>query len=1553
MTADPNARPVLPEDLAHRLDRLCDLFEGAWRAGRRPCLEDLLEGAAEPLRTALLRELLALELTYRFRVGEIPAVAEYLARFPEQAHLIQEVFDEFTLPIKAAQGSIHRLARNDWYAATPSLEPELRDPADYEGREQLLTTGKRLGGYFLLERIGRGGMGDVYKARQLGAERTVALKIIRPDQLAELGPEKAKQWINRFRSEAQAASQLEHANIVPVYEVGASDDCLFYSMRWIDGPSLAEVLRRGPLPQRVAAAYVEQVARAIDYAHRHGILHRDIKPANILLQRPDHPYPQPSQSIKNERILNDKSGQTRNIPPDISGPSGTPILPWLAIPLITDFGLAKWLGDTQGLTREGDCLGSPPYMSPEQIRDAAKVGPASDVYSLGATLYELITGRPPFQAASAIETLDQVLNQDPVPPRRLNAALDRDLETIILVCLNKNPKDRYASAAELADDLRRYSNREPIRRRPLGPIGRTLRWVQRNPLPATLSAVVILLLFATLIATTVGYMTTALAQHETRQNLRTALLREAVAHRLSNEAGRRWRALEALAQAAAIRPGPDLRDEYLRCLDLPDLRPLGGAVFPDDGDSTTTLLHFGHKPLPLLSGAGLLILDHANGQLAGPIKLAATLSSRSAISPNGRFLATGVAGRTGLLVWDLHEQSEPHRLLNPDGQPLLPHCLAFSDTSERLAVACEAPSQPPTGRCYALVVFDLTQQPPAIASRWQWDGLGLDCLRFHPNGELLAAGTSSTDHKLYAVRLWHVRTGQPARELPLESWGAWRHDLVVPGRLAFSQDGRYLAAARKNVRLWDIVQTRPQLLFQRTLESHPATCIQVAPDGKWLVTLDAGDRLSLWDVFHNTMAVCSQGPIAAPPWTSATDKPLLISRMGTDLKVWEIAQPLGQSYPFISQNLAATRNLDADRVALVFSPDERYLACGLDEPASPYLIDLLRPDDPVRSLRHGGGPHQLVFSSDGRRLWSVTGTGRQYLHHLADGTAENVSELMLAAAGYNAAEQRLGVRQEMISTLTLLNLTTGQVASLIHEEPGSADRLSPPLFSADGRQLLAALHPGGKQPLRIMVWEVATSKPTCERTHDPADETGRLFFENGRPRSLAFPDTLTVRDLLEDRLVPSDPPSGSPPFRNHGVPARFTFAANGRVCAETGMQGEIAVWDLSTPRRSLRCTLTRSSGRPSSRYGQDLKALSPDGSRLAAWDDSVLKVWDTSTGRLLDRLVFESRPELFAFTKDGTEVLIVQLGVQVSRWRVGAGHGEVLCSLEFDDRLRQEADRWWQDQHLQIEDAVGMSADGQRLVFASAPDAKGQTTVYSWQLPSGKLQTWQLALRTDRWPRLGVSPDGATAALLTTASQVVIRNLDTQAELASWPRLATSNAQRGPAPPRLARTLRFSSDGSVVAFLADNCESGTVRVVDLATGRERWTCQPEGPVTCLALSERARWLAVAADKLVSLYDSGQPNASAKKLTVAGVADLAFDRAGGLLALASEQTGHVSLWDTIAGKRLATITTGTEGVLRVAISPSGKKLASLDQKGIVRVWDLDAVHKQLANVGLEW
>jgi serine/threonine protein kinase/predicted Zn-dependent protease len=333
-------------------------------------------------------------------------------------------------------------------------------------------------GYEILGELGRGGMGVVYRARQVGLGRIVALKMI----LA--GGHAGQAAMARFQTEAQAIARLHHPNIVQVYEIGEHDGLPFFSLEFCDAGSLDKKLARNPLPPEQAVELAEVLAQAMYAAHQANVIHRDLKPGNVLLAYPS-PQP-PPRSGEGEKDRRQPLGATSTAAGSTLSASGRGVGGEGlrdAIPKITDFGLAKKLDET-GHTHTGEVLGTPSYMAPEQAEGKRDIGPSADLYALGAILYEMLTGRPPFQAATVFDTITQVVAADPVPPRQLNAQVPRDLETVCLKCLRKEPRQRYADCRELAGDLRRWLDGEPIHARPIGVIERSFKWARRKPFQA-------------------------------------------------------------------------------------------------------------------------------------------------------------------------------------------------------------------------------------------------------------------------------------------------------------------------------------------------------------------------------------------------------------------------------------------------------------------------------------------------------------------------------------------------------------------------------------------------------------------------------------------------------------------------------------------------------------------------------------------------------------------------------------------------------------------------------------------------------------------------------------------------------------------------------------------------------------------------------------------------------------------------------------------------------------------------------------------------------------
>jgi serine/threonine protein kinase len=449
-------------------------FEACWRSGEPPSIDNYLPAPDAPRFLATLEELTVIDLEMRWKTAHEkngpagPHVEEYLARFPQlhRPEILRRLLKQEYL-VRHRHGDQPSPA--EYTERFPHLN-ELADEWTLAGVEAVEGALPQIPGYEILERLGRGGMGVVYKARHRRLNRLVALKMVLAG--AHAGPEQ----LLRFQAEAEAIAQLQHPNIVQIYEINQHDNTPFLALEYLDCGSLDQKLRGSPVTNTQAARLVEILARAVQAAHQRGIVHRDLKPANILL-----------------------SGEGRGARGELAD-SISPLASLSdLVPKITDFGLAKRVEGSSGLTESGAILGTPSYMAPEQAAgDPQRIGPAADVYALGAILYELLTGRPPFRAATPLDTIQQVRTEEAVPPRRLQPQVSRDLDTICRKCLEKDPQRRYLSAGDLADDLARFLAGEPIRARPVGGVGRFIRWCRRKPVHASLWAALAMLVVGTI-----------------------------------------------------------------------------------------------------------------------------------------------------------------------------------------------------------------------------------------------------------------------------------------------------------------------------------------------------------------------------------------------------------------------------------------------------------------------------------------------------------------------------------------------------------------------------------------------------------------------------------------------------------------------------------------------------------------------------------------------------------------------------------------------------------------------------------------------------------------------------------------------------------------------------------------------------------------------------------------------------------------------------------------------------------------------------------------------
>ncbi len=689
--------------------------------------------------------------------------------------------------------------------ANVAIPPTLA-PLDSQPGSTGATPGVRhIGQYELLAELGRGGMGVVYKARDTKLMRLAAIKVLRG---RDLDPDEAL----RFRHEAEAMARVQHPGVVQVFEVGEHDGKPFLAMEYCEGGGLDRYLSGTPLPPKEAAALVERLAEAVQAAHDQHILHRDLKPANVLIAGSKQP-----------------SSESSTAPGGDSGSQRTPVS--TLAPKVSDFGLAKRL-DAVGPTQSNAVMGTPPYMAPEQARgDSKKATAATDVYALGAILYECLTGRPPFKAATAMDTLLLVLEEEPVPPRRLQPQTPHDVETVCLKCLHKEPQRRYGSARELAEDLQRYRNGEAIRARSAGPIERGWRWCRRNPAVAGLMLLVsVLLLAGTIVATLLALYANQAAVRADQERI-NAVTQEGLARTGEAEALKQKRIAEKktneleIAQSSLNTALTDSR-KTTRSLAVATLGYAASEV--ERGELVHARQLLDQIPPPnrgwewgylrkMCTGGSMTLYGH-------------TASVESvAYSPDGQLLATGSEDGT-VKVWDTRTGQLLFPLL---GNTSSVYSITFSADGKRLATGNGDGSV----RVYDANSGDLLlrlDHPLSVRS-----------VAFSPDGQWLASGCSDE-----TVRVWDLLTG---KLLPLSG-----HTGYVSS-VAFSPDGKRLASGGLDgtVRLWD---TRGgKLLLALPGHSDRVQSVAFSPDGLHLASGSWDNTVKVWDLRTAKLSVSLLG----------------------------------------------------------------------------------------------------------------------------------------------------------------------------------------------------------------------------------------------------------------------------------------------------------------------------------------------------------------------------------------------------------------------------------------------------------------------------------------------------------------------------------------------------------------------------------------------------------------------------------------------------------------------------------------------------------------------
>jgi eukaryotic-like serine/threonine-protein kinase len=976
----------------------------------------------------------------------------------------------------------------------------------------------RLPGYEIVRELGRGGMGVVYEARQIRPTRLVALKMM----LA--GSHAGHDERRRLLAEAEAVARLHHPNIVQVFEAGEHDGLAYLALEYCPNGSLAAKLQGTPMPADEAAALVEILARTVHHAHKAGIVHRDLKPANVLLAA-----------------------------------DGTP--------KITDFGLAKRVDQDHGETRSGTLVGTPSYMSPEQARGkSGSIGPATDVYALGAVLYELLTGRPPFRAENACETLVQVVHHDPVSPRQLLPNLPRDLATVCLKCLDKDPKKRYPSAVELADDLRRFLDRRPITARPVGSVERMGKWARRSPAVAGL--------MASVVAVTVVGFALVFWQWTRAEDKATAAANarddEAKARLVAEQNEKRE--IEARRDVEQISARLLIEQGFVRC-DRGDVGPgllllasgLERAVRAGDADGER-LARFNLAAWEPHFIAPRALLPHKTNVTA------------VAYRPDGKAVATG--DRYGVVqVWDA------------EGRPLGPQrkvdhsvwCLAFRPDGRVLLAG--AGDQGGEARLWDL---EANKELGAVATP-----APVIAASFAPGGDRFLTVCPAE------ARLWRTEGLEPASE-PMRHQGG-----VNDGML--SADGRTVltGGADRLGKLWDADTG----LLRAELKGHagPVLAVALSPDGRLAATAGQDKLARLWDATSGEprgRPMPHQGPVRAVAFSPEGDllatgsmhlepnyEANAIVPVGGEARVWDrdgklIGKPLPHPGPVWSVALSA-----GNRMLLTGSEDgfARFFLVG-----SAVVVG--------QPLRHDGTVRQVVFSPDGTGAVTASDGGGPGIG--ASGRLWGVPPSLRRGAVVGRGESARAVAFSRDSTVLVVGYHSGKVGvydagtgRALPAPPDQPTEVTAVAISPDNRVIATACNNGA-----VRLWD-ANGKPR---------HAFQLF---GMVRAIAFrPDgqTVVAADLdgaighwrVADGALVGPAPAPAPDGRPRA--AQMAFEPDAATLWATHEDGQVRRRDAATGEVTLTWPINQWW---CAAFG------GPDNRTVLNCTKALVQRWDALTGR--------------------------------------------------------------------------------------------------------------------------------------------------------------------------------------------------------------------------------------------------------------------------------------------------------------------------------------------------